>query len=73
MRPSLPGLMGDKTWREGFAQLGKLGLTYDSWLYHPQIGELADLAGAFPETVMVLDHVGGPLGYASLSATIAPP
>jgi L-fuconolactonase len=59
-----PGLMGDKTWREGFAQLGKLRLTYDSWLYHPQIGELADLAGAFPETVMVLDHVGGPLGYA---------
>ena len=57
------GLMADKTWREGFAQLGKLGLTFDAWLYHPQLGELADLAGAFPDTAIVLDHVGGPLGY----------
>jgi predicted TIM-barrel fold metal-dependent hydrolase len=57
------GLMADRTWREGFAQLGKLGLTFDAWLYHPQLGELADLAGAFPDTAIVLDHVGGPLGY----------
>ena len=57
------GLMADKTWREGFAQLGKLGLTFDAWLYHPQLGELADLAGAFPDTAIILDHVGGPLGY----------
>ena len=42
---------------------GKLGLTFDAWLYHPQLGELADLAGAFPDTAIVLDHVGGPLGY----------
>jgi predicted TIM-barrel fold metal-dependent hydrolase len=56
-------LMYDKTWREGFAELGKLGLTYDCWMYHPQIVEMADLAGDFPDTVMVLDHVGGPLGF----------
>ena len=57
------GLMADKTWREGFAQLGKLGLTFDAWLYHPQLGELGELAGAFPDTAIILDHVGGPLGY----------
>ena len=56
--------MRDKTWREGFKELAKLGLTYDAWLYHPQIGEIADLADAFPETAIILDHVGGPLGYA---------
>ena len=56
-------LLYDKTWREGFAQLGKLGLSYDCWMYHPQIVEMADLAAAFPDTVMVLDHVGGPLGF----------
>jgi predicted TIM-barrel fold metal-dependent hydrolase len=56
-------LMYDKTWREGFAQIGKLGLTYDCWMYHPQIVEMADLAKDFPDTVMVLDHVGGPLGF----------
>ncbi len=57
------GLMADATWREGFAELGRRGLTFDAWLYHPQIGELADLAAAFPLTSIVLDHVGGPLGY----------
>jgi predicted TIM-barrel fold metal-dependent hydrolase len=56
-------LMYDRTWREGFAQLGKLGLSYDCWMYHPQIGEMADLAADFPDQVMVLDHVGGPLGF----------
>jgi L-fuconolactonase len=56
-------LMYDKTWREGFAQLGKLGLSYDCWMYHPQITEMADLAKDFPDQVMVLDHVGGPLGF----------
>ncbi|MCW5744913.1 MAG: amidohydrolase family protein [Alphaproteobacteria bacterium] len=55
------GLMPSAAFREGFARLGKLGLSYDSWLYHPQIGELEALARAFPETPIVLDHVGGPL------------
>ena len=62
------GLMADKAWREGFAQLGKLGLTFDAWLYHPQLGELADLAGTFPDTAIILDHVGGPLGYGPYSS-----
>ena len=48
--------------REGFAVLGKLGLTFDAWLYHPQIPDLISLARAFPQQKIVLDHVGGPLG-----------
>ena len=56
------GLLGDKSFREGFAVLGRLGLSFDAWLYHPQIGELADLARAFPEARIVLNHVGGPVG-----------
>jgi predicted TIM-barrel fold metal-dependent hydrolase len=60
--PAKPGLMGDATFREGFARLAPLGLTFDAWFYHPQIGELAALARAFPETGIVLNHVGGPLG-----------
>ena len=43
-----PGLIGEKAFRDGFAVLGRLGLSYDAWLYHPQIGELTDLARAFP-------------------------
>jgi predicted TIM-barrel fold metal-dependent hydrolase len=55
------GLMQNAAFREGFAVLGRLGLTFDAWLYHPQIGELAALARAFPDVPIVLDHVGGPL------------
>jgi predicted TIM-barrel fold metal-dependent hydrolase len=54
--------LADPTFRQGFAQLGKLGLSFDAWLYHPQIPELTDLARAFPAIPIVLNHVGGPLG-----------
>jgi L-fuconolactonase len=57
-----PGLMSDKAFREGFAILGQLGLSFDAWLYHPQIDEVTELARAFPNTPIVLNHVGGPIG-----------
>ncbi len=57
-----PGLLSDKTFREGFAVLGRLELSFDAWLYHRQIDEVAGLARAFPETKIVLNHVGGPIG-----------
>jgi L-fuconolactonase len=57
-----PGLMADKTFHEGFAVLGRLGLSFDAWLYHPQIDELTNLARAFPDSRIVLNHVGGPIG-----------
>ncbi len=57
-----PGLLADEDFRAGFAQLAPLGLSFDAWLYHSQIPELTTLARAFPDTAIVLDHVGGPLG-----------
>ena len=57
-----PGMMATDVFRAGFAELAPRGLSYDAWLFHPQISELTDLARAFPETVIVLDHMGGPLG-----------
>ena len=56
------GLLGDAKFREGFAALGRLGLSFDAWLYHPQLTELADLARAFPGVTIILDHIAGPLG-----------
>ena len=56
------GLLLDPRVREGFARLTPLGLSFDAWMYHTQLGELVDLARAFPETPIVLDHVGGPIG-----------
>jgi L-fuconolactonase len=55
-------LLLDGRFREGFAELEKRGLSFDAWLYHPQIPELTDLARAFPGTTIVFDHFGGPLG-----------
>ena len=55
-------LLSNSTFREGFAELGKRGLTFDAWLYHPQIPELTDLAKSFPDQPIVFDHFGGPLG-----------
>lgn len=51
--------------RAGFAHFARSGLVFDSWLYHPQIDRLRDLADAFAETVMVLNHTGMPLGIGS--------
>lgn len=48
--------------RAGFAELEKRNLSFDAWLYHPQISELTDLARAFPNVTIVFDHFGGPLG-----------
>ena len=49
-------------YRRGFAELGPRGLTFEAWCYHPQIPEVTDLARAFPDTTIILDHFGGPLG-----------
>ena len=56
------GLLADQAFRKGFAALAPLGLSFDAWVYHPQIGEVCDLARAFPETSIILDHLGGPVG-----------
>ena len=56
-----PGLYADARFRQGFAQLAPLGLSFEAWQYHPQLPEVLALARAFPETAIVLNHVGGPL------------
>ena len=52
----------DPKFREGLAQLAPLGLSFESWQYHPQLPDAIDLARSFPETSIVLNHVGGILG-----------
>jgi predicted TIM-barrel fold metal-dependent hydrolase len=56
------GWLLDPTVREGFAQLAPMGLSFDAFMYHPQLGDLLDLARAFPDTPICLNHVGGPIG-----------
>jgi predicted TIM-barrel fold metal-dependent hydrolase len=55
--------------------LSRLGVSFDAWLYHPQLAELGDLARMFPDTRIVLNHVGGPIGsgtYAGKQTQVFP-
>lgn len=59
------GLYASDAFRAGFAAYGEYGLTFDAWLLEPQLGDLLDLARAFPAQAIVLDHCGTPLNIAS--------
>ena len=56
------GLYGSEDFRRGVARLGERGYTYDTWHYHHQLQDYAELARAVPGTTMILDHFGTPLG-----------
>ena len=67
------GMMASQPFRRGFKVLVDRGWSFDAWLYHEQIDELTNLAQAFPEANIVLDHFGGPLGigpYAGQRKTV---
>jgi L-fuconolactonase len=59
---SPPHLLMEDKFREGFSCLRKYGLTFETFIYHPQLAEFLDLARAFPDIPIVLNHIGGPLG-----------
>lgn len=72
-RADKPGLYMDGRFREGFAQLAPLGLSFDLPCRYHQLGEVADLARAFPATPIILNHLGGIVGigvYAGRRAEI---
>jgi len=57
-------LLLSSEFRAGYAQLEPMGLSFDAWIYHPQLPDLIDLLRAFPNTPVVLNHCGGILGVA---------
>lgn len=59
------GLYRDAAFREGFAELAKRGLTFDAWVLEPQLPDVIDLARAFPDQPICLDHCGTPVGVGS--------
>jgi predicted TIM-barrel fold metal-dependent hydrolase len=61
------GLYRSDVFRAGFARLAALGLSFDACLLEPQMPDVESLARAFPETTIVLDHVGHPLGLGRYS------
>ncbi len=56
------GMFLQSDFRAGFAHLGPRQLSFEAWCYHHQLSEVTDLARAFPNTTIILDHFGGPIG-----------
>ena len=52
----------ETAFQTGVRTLGRLGYTYDTWYFFHQNKEYAELAKSAPDTVMILDHFGTPLG-----------
>ncbi|HEV2532139.1 amidohydrolase family protein [Phenylobacterium sp.] len=64
------GLYRSDPFRAGFKHLARMELSFDAWLLEPQLPDLVDLARAFPDTTIVLDHVGTPLGRGSYAGKL---
>jgi L-fuconolactonase len=58
-----PHLYRRPEFRAGLTRLTRLGLSLDAWVFHPQLGEVAELACAHPDANIIVGHVGGVLGY----------
>jgi L-fuconolactonase len=56
------GLLLRQDFRAGFKHLGPRKLSFEVWCAHTQLPDAISLARAFPDTTIVLDHFGGPIG-----------
>lgn len=61
-RQAPPHQVLDPVFRQGFAHLEPLGLSFESWQFHPQLPDTVDLLRVFPGTQVILNHAGGLLG-----------
>ena len=62
----------NETFLEGFALLGKHNLSYDNWSpNYLRLPRLADLANKFPETTVIVNHLGGRIDPAATDSEIA--
>ncbi len=61
-RAKEPEVYLDPKFREGFAELASLGLVFEAVCRYPQLSDVVDLARAFPDTTMVLNHLGCVVG-----------
>ncbi|GAC1572120.1 MAG: amidohydrolase family protein [Sphingomicrobium sp.] len=57
-----PGQLLDQRLRRAACLLAERNLAFETWLYHPQLGELAVFADTVPNCVIMLDHAGTPVG-----------
>ena len=57
-----PHLAANPSFRQGFSHLASHRLSFDAWLFYHQIEEFIELVEMFPDTPIIVNHIGGPLG-----------
>ena len=62
------GLLLRDDYRRGLEQVQQRGLAFDLYTFHTQLHEVADLARAFPDLPIALNHNGGPIGIGRYTA-----
>ena len=63
----ISNLLSRNDFRDGFRVVDQLGLTFDCWGYHTQLHEVEELARTFPNTTIIVDHIGGPVAMGPLA------
>ncbi len=53
------GQLGTDAFRAGARVLARMGMSFEAWLYFPQLPELVELAKAVPNLQIILNHIGG--------------
>jgi L-fuconolactonase len=53
------GQLGGDEFRAGARVLARMGLSFEAWLFFPQLPELAAFARAVPDLTIILNHIGG--------------
>ncbi len=61
VRPAL-GLLLDPAFQKNFSLIAQHDLVFETMVYHPQLTDVLSLARSFPDTTLVLNHVGAPVG-----------
>jgi predicted TIM-barrel fold metal-dependent hydrolase len=56
--PATPGTLESPGFRQAFRHLGPRGLSFDAAVLHHQLPQIATLADDFPDTTIVLNHLG---------------
>ncbi|RQP04156.1 MAG: hypothetical protein D1H97_19500 [Paracoccus sp. BP8] len=56
------GVLAHPGFRAGVTELARRGLSFDAAVFHNQLGDIAELARAFPDMPIVLDHLGLAMG-----------
>ena len=51
--------LANDQFRAGARVLARMGLTFEGWMYFPQLPELAEFARAIPNLQIILNHIGG--------------